>query len=37
MKAAAPNNPQPADFEPALFHAAIDAGANAVVRTALMF
>jgi poly-gamma-glutamate capsule biosynthesis protein CapA/YwtB (metallophosphatase superfamily) len=33
MKAAAPNNPQPADFEPALFHAAIDAGADAVVRT----
>jgi poly-gamma-glutamate capsule biosynthesis protein CapA/YwtB (metallophosphatase superfamily) len=32
-EAAASNNPQPADFEPALFHAVIDAGADAVVRT----
>gem|GEM_PF-176363 len=27
------NDPDPADFEPALFHAVIDAGADAVVRT----
>jgi poly-gamma-glutamate synthesis protein (capsule biosynthesis protein) len=32
-EAASPNDPRPADFEPALFHAAIDAGADAVVRT----
>jgi poly-gamma-glutamate synthesis protein (capsule biosynthesis protein) len=32
-EAAAPNDPRPADFEPALFHAVIDAGADAVVRT----
>jgi len=32
-EAAAPNEPRPADFEPALFHAVIDAGADAVVRT----
>jgi poly-gamma-glutamate synthesis protein (capsule biosynthesis protein) len=32
-EAAAPNNPAPADFETALFHAVIDAGADAVVRT----
>ncbi len=30
---ASPNDPHPADFEPALFHAVIDAGADAVVRT----
>ena len=28
-----PRRPKPANFEPALFHAAIDAGADAVVRT----
>jgi poly-gamma-glutamate synthesis protein (capsule biosynthesis protein) len=32
-EAQSPNDPQPADFEPALFHEAIDAGADAVVRT----
>jgi poly-gamma-glutamate capsule biosynthesis protein CapA/YwtB (metallophosphatase superfamily) len=32
-EAEAPNDPRPADFEPALFHEAIDAGADAVVRT----
>ena len=32
-EAASPNDPRPADFEPALFHAVIDAGADAVVRT----
>jgi len=32
-EAASPNDPQPADFEQALFHAVIDAGADAVVRT----
>ena len=32
-EAASPDEPKPADFEPALFHAAIDAGADAVVRT----
>ena len=32
-EAASPSDPRPADFEPALFHAAIDAGADAVVRT----
>lgn len=32
-EAASPDDPKPADFEPALFHAAIDAGADAVVRT----
>ena len=32
-EAASPDDPRPADFEPALFHAAIDAGADAVVRT----
>jgi poly-gamma-glutamate synthesis protein (capsule biosynthesis protein) len=32
-EAASPNDPRPADFEPVLFHAAIDAGADAVVRT----
>jgi poly-gamma-glutamate synthesis protein (capsule biosynthesis protein) len=30
---ASPNDPRPADFEPALFHEVIDAGADAVVRT----
>ncbi len=28
-----PDDPRPADFEPILFHAAIDAGADVVVRT----
>jgi poly-gamma-glutamate synthesis protein (capsule biosynthesis protein) len=32
-EAASPDDPKPADFEPSLFHAAIDAGADAVVRT----
>ena len=32
-EAQSPNDPRPADFEPALFHAAIGAGADAVVRT----
>jgi poly-gamma-glutamate synthesis protein (capsule biosynthesis protein) len=32
-EAPAPNDPRPADFEPVLFHEAIDAGADAVVRT----
>jgi Bacterial capsule synthesis protein PGA_cap len=32
-EAASPDDPKPADFEPALFHAAIDSGADAVVRT----
>lgn len=32
-EAQSPNDPRPADFEPALFHAVIDAGADAVVRT----
>ncbi len=32
-EAASPDDPRPADFEPSLFHAAIDAGADAVVRT----
>src|SRR5215469_477443 len=32
-EAASPDDPKPADFIPALFHAAIDAGADAVVRT----
>ena len=32
-EAQAPNDPRPADFEPALFHELIDAGADAVVRT----
>lgn len=32
-EAASADDPKPADFEPALFHAAIDAGADAVVRT----
>jgi poly-gamma-glutamate capsule biosynthesis protein CapA/YwtB (metallophosphatase superfamily) len=32
-EAASPDDPKPADFEPSLFRAAIDAGADAVVRT----
>jgi poly-gamma-glutamate synthesis protein (capsule biosynthesis protein) len=32
-EAASADDPKPADFEPSLFHAAIDAGADAVVRT----
>jgi poly-gamma-glutamate synthesis protein (capsule biosynthesis protein) len=32
-EAEAPNDPRPADFEPVLFHAVIDAGGDAVVRT----
>jgi poly-gamma-glutamate capsule biosynthesis protein CapA/YwtB (metallophosphatase superfamily) len=32
-EAASSEDPRPANFEPALFHAAIDAGADAVVRT----
>jgi poly-gamma-glutamate synthesis protein (capsule biosynthesis protein) len=28
-----PDDPRPADFEPKLFHAAIDAGADVVIRT----
>ncbi len=32
-EAASADDPKPADFEPTLFHAAIDAGADAVVRT----
>jgi len=32
-EAQAPNDPRPADFEPALFHEVIDAGADGVVRT----
>ena len=32
-EAAAGEDPRPANFEPELFHAAIDAGADAVVRT----
>ncbi len=32
-EAASAEDPRPADFEPRLFHAAIDAGADAVVRT----
>jgi len=32
-EAASPEDPRPANFEPQLFHAAIDAGADAVVRT----
>jgi poly-gamma-glutamate synthesis protein (capsule biosynthesis protein) len=32
-EAASAEDPRPAAFEPALFHAAIDAGADAVVRT----
>jgi poly-gamma-glutamate capsule biosynthesis protein CapA/YwtB (metallophosphatase superfamily) len=32
-EAQSPNDPVPADFEPRLFHEAIDAGADAVVRT----
>ncbi len=32
-EAASGEDPRPANFEPALFHAAIDAGADAVVRT----
>lgn len=32
-EAASGEEPKPADFEPKLFHAAIDAGADAVVRT----
>ena len=32
-EAASGDDPRPADFEPSLFHAAIDAGADAVVRT----
>ena len=32
-EAASGDDPRPADFEPTLFHAAIDAGADAVVRT----
>ncbi|HXR94484.1 MAG TPA: CapA family protein [Rhizomicrobium sp.] len=32
-EAASADDPRPADFEPTLFHAAIDAGADAVVRT----
>lgn len=32
-EAASADDPRPADFEPMLFHAAIDAGADAVVRT----
>ncbi len=32
-EAASPDDPRPANFEPLLFHEAIDAGADAVVRT----
>jgi poly-gamma-glutamate capsule biosynthesis protein CapA/YwtB (metallophosphatase superfamily) len=32
-EAQSPNDPRPADFEPVLFHEAIDAGADAVVRS----
>jgi poly-gamma-glutamate capsule biosynthesis protein CapA/YwtB (metallophosphatase superfamily) len=32
-EAASPDDPRPADFIPVLFHAAIDSGADAVVRT----
>jgi len=32
-EAPSPNDPRPAGFEPELFHAAIDAGADVVIRT----
>jgi poly-gamma-glutamate synthesis protein (capsule biosynthesis protein) len=32
-EAPSPNDPRPASFEPALFHAVIDAGADIVIRT----
>jgi poly-gamma-glutamate synthesis protein (capsule biosynthesis protein) len=32
-EAPSPDEPRPADFEPALFHQAVDAGADVVIRT----